>query len=271
MNLNFELRKSWYFGKHSGKSFAIAFSGWTVTPGIYLNVDGGESEYTIHIGLGIGLWFTFQRIFPKSWYPDYPCTDNTVIKNAGERQISLSIHSWEIWWNVWMDPGEWKSVDPWYRRGNTHFQRWFLGQHIVDWVPIDTRGYLLPFLEGNYSVLVEQKHRFDRYSRWYMRWYQRKMISWEIKAGYHDGKVFVVVPVPHEGKGENSWDLGEDGTFSLSFGGRKEIVTHYQAALYFWKNAMETRERRGYASWIPKKFRVEGQQLPFIKENPVTD
>lgn len=260
------LRKTWRFGKFSRSSLRVSFTPLDECFGISLNVDGGEGEVTFFIGFFFGLWITLGNGIPKNWYPDYPCSDGKFILGAGERELSLRFHHWNFWWNFWMDPSTWNSTDPKWRRGSTSFERWILGRHDCEFTEIDRRGYLLPFLEGNYSVMVKQRLRTDRWKRWFTK----KSIAWEIEAGYHDeNHNWVAVPVPHEGKGENSYDQGEDGTYSLNFGRRKDINTHYAAALYFWKSNMETRERRGNASWRPKKFR--DIKLDHIKANPVTD
>ncbi len=252
MKLNFSYKKYWYWGR---KSLSINVSGWDSHPQIYLNVNGGESEVTFHISFFIGIWIAFTKFWPRYWFPDYRCSDSEVILGAGERQIGISFHGWDFWWIIWMNPWEWNSKDPWYRHGNTHFTRWVLGKHTVDWKELESRVFILPFLEGNYNVRIVKKARTDRWQRWFTK----KSIAWEAVPD---------VPVPHEGKGENSYDLDEDGTYSLHFGERKEVRTLYEAALYFWKSQMETREKRGGASWRPKKFR--DKPLEIIKENPTT-
>lgn len=92
------------------------------------------------------------------------------------------------------------------------------------------------------------------------------MTSWEVRAGYYnDNGEFVGKGIPVEGKGENSWDCDEDATYAMLFPGfpyRRELRTHYDAALYFWHNMMKSRERTGSPRWTPKSF--NGKQLEIL-------
>lgn len=254
MTLHFNKRKSWYFGKNSRKSIGIEFSGWNSFPQIYLEVDPTESQYCIHLGFILGIWITMSHIMPKRWYPE----------GYDIKQTGISIHGWCLWWIVWMDPNAWNSTDQWYRRGNFNFERLIRGKHEVEWADMGKRNIILPFLEGNYSVWVERKLRTDRWKRWFTC----TSLCWEVKCGYFKGTEFITVPVPHPGKGESSYDQDEDGTWSMSFPDRKEIRTHYEAALYFWHDKMVTREKRGSASWRPRVF--GNTLLKYFKETQIT-
>jgi hypothetical protein len=55
------------------------------------------------------------------------------------------------------------------------------------------------------------------------------------------------VPVP--GKGENSWDCGEDALYSLS----TTAATIDEAIEKFKASVMKTRERYGGKDWMPMK------------------
>lgn len=228
------LRKTWYFGKHSVKQVEISVYGFNSSPAIYVEVDPGERDYVFHIALGIGIWITLARIFPNSWYP----------KDYDTRQVGLQFHHGDFWWNFWMPTDSWNSDDPRWRRGSTSFETWIKGKHIVDTFRdiANVETFHLPFYEGVYKVVVTRIAYVHRWSRW--PW-KKKYMKWEVEAP---------VPIPHEGKGENSWDQGEDGTYSSSFSGNK-AKTPFDAALYFWKSNMEVRQRYGGNDWMPKRFR----------------
>lgn len=60
------------------------------------------------------------------------------------------------------------------------------------------------------------------------------------------------VPVP--GKGENSWDCGEDGTQSILFGVDTPIRTYVDAANAFQASVQKTRLRYGGKDWMPERY-----------------
>jgi hypothetical protein len=70
-------------------------------------------------------------------------------------------------------------------------------------------------------------------------------------------KVLKEVPIAHEGKGESSWDCGENATYSCSMSSTKyqRLLSCTDAALEFWKSCMKDRIRYGGDNWIPQRFR----------------
>lgn len=267
MKLRFNKRWWWHFKNNREISFEIA--GMNSHPSIYFSVNGSDRKITFHLGLGFAFWISFYGFIPEKWFP--------VEKNSyapkgylhsGRRQLGLHIHDWALWWTVWKDDNEWSSTTPKWRQGSWHPIRDFKGKHTCTWDVIETEYFVLPFLEGNYSVKVEKKLRTDTWPRWFTR----KSVCYEVRPGYEKDGEFISVPVPHEGKGENSWDCGEDGTYSSHFPAkpysrRLEMRTCYDAALYFWQGAMETRKRYGSVKWMPQKLK---RPISIVTENPIS-
>lgn len=254
-----QIRKYWYFGKDSRRHICLSLYGWNNAPSISFRVDGGEGEVTFHIACFISVYLTLGNVIPRSWYPTYRSSNYGDLPD--ERAFKIYWFEWAIWWNFWMREHEWSSSDPKWRRGSVHFDRILKGKHTCQWENIDGGKFLLPFFEGVYEVEVIKKLRIDSYSRWFTR----KSISFEVRCE---------AGIPHEGKGENSWDCGETATFGLHFpGDRTDRNTLYEAALYFWQSCMETRERYGNAGWIPRKYRDVPQNIikPAPKPAPAPD
>lgn len=247
--MKFNKRKWWYFKK--GRSISIEVAGFKSNPSIYFRADGDEGDITFHIAFFVGIWVSFERFIPRSWYPTYE--SKTYGKLPAEREFSLSFHGGRFWWNFWVSD-EWSSwtKNKTWRKGCWRIVDWIKGKHQYSRVEAGKDYLLLPFFEGIYNVEVIKYERIDKWQRWP----SRKMVSWEIKAGYYDDKgEFIEKPIPVEGKGENSWDCDEDATYSMSFPGhpfKKNIKSSYDAALYFWHSMMKDRERRGSATWVPK-------------------
>jgi hypothetical protein len=255
--MKFNQRKRWHF--KGNKSIHFEISGWTCNPSIYLRVDGGESQVTLHIGLGIGLSISFARFLPEGWYPSY-ISKYGYGRLGCEKKVSVSFHGGSIWWCFWKDDDE--SFRTSWRKGCFHLVDIIKGKHIYNKNEVERNVFVLPFLEGNYNVEVI---RFERIDKW-QRWFTSKMISFEVRAGYYQDGRWVEKGIPVEGKGENSWDCDEDATYSMSFPGqpyKKEIVSCYDAAMHFHQSMIKDRARRGGANWLPKSH--ESARLAVIK------
>lgn len=251
MKLNFNRRKWWHF--KNDRSIAIEIAGWKSNPSIYVRVDGDERDICFHFAFGFGIWITFERFLPKSWYPTYESSYGHG-RLPEEREISFSFHGGSFWWNFWVSE-EWSSwtKNKTWKKGCWHIVDRIKGKRKYEKYELERSQYVLPFFEGNYNVEVIKTQRIDKWPRWPTL----KMISWEVRAGYYKDGTFIEKPIPVEGKGENSYDCDEDATYSISFPGhpyKKDIKTPYEAALYFWHSMMKDRERRGSAKWLPKGF-----------------
>lgn len=259
-------KKSFYFDKDRfSKMLSFEISGFDSSPSIKFAMEGSEREVVFHIAFLIGLWITVRGI-PDSWFPQeynsygkqyYPC----------DREIRLTLIDFHLLvFSCWLDPNSWHRKDNGWRQWSINFQRLIQGKHNCEFINIETKQMLLPFYEGNYNVEVIKKMRIDSWQRWFTR----MSISFEVKCGYYNNdNKWIDVPIPHEGKGENSWDCGEDATWSSSFPAtfrrnkKFAMKTCEDAALYFWQCMMETRIRYGGSHWMPKI--VKQHPLSFIK------
>jgi len=253
-------RKHFWF-KNATKSISIELAGWKQNPSIYFKVDGGERDFTFHISLFIGMWLTFENFLPKNWYPFYE--SETYGRLPTEKEISISIHNKTLWWNFWTPTDEWSSKTPKYQNGCFHFIEFITGKSDYTTKEIEHKDFILPYYEGNYKIRV-----FKNNAQWKMRrrlfWFlDINADRYEVKAGYVKDGEWKDVPIPHEGKGENSWDCDEDATYSICFGIDKKLKGCNDVALEFWKSTMKDRIRYGGANWLPQKFKKK--QIEFIE------
>lgn len=121
------------------------------------------------------------------------------------REIQVSFHGGAMWWHLWCDP--WGDERRWskLRYGSFHFDDFLLGRSKCERSTIEERQVLVPMSERSYQataklVLYEWKRP---------RWFTKRMKRCEIN---------VPEGIPHEGKGENSWDCGTDATFGITTG-----------------------------------------------------
>lgn len=264
-----------FFFKNSRYFEIILSASKTNNPSIYFSADGGEGDITFHIGAFFALWITFNDFIPNSWYPTY-CSTYSKEPLPERREFKISWFDGGLWWDFWLSEDKANSLHhfhPFRRRkkGEHHKVSWRKGVwRIVDIIIgeakhskelITSEKHVLPFLEGVYPVNVEMF--MTKLAR--KRWFDRKFITFFITVGqpasaFHPkGSASMV---PHEGKGENSYDQGMDGTYSSSFpaswmkvGGR-DIQNCYEAALNFWVGSMKTRAERGRPGWTPADVRT---------------
>ncbi len=258
MKINFSKQKYFYLNKSCSKSIAICICGFDSTPAISFEADGSENSFMIHLAFGFGIFITFNRLIPGNWFPSDK--DSSEKNHWGERELSLKFHHWSLWWSLWMPNMSWKSTDPKWRSGNIDFVRVLKGKHKCEWEELSKEMRLISFYEGSYWVECIEKLRIDSWKRWFTR----KSISWEVRAGNYEGSVWKDKPIPVEGKGENSWDCDEDATYSSTFSGKskeRDIKTPFQAALYFEQSMKKERERRGGNKWTPQAFKTQKIQL----------
>lgn len=84
------------------------------------------------------------------------------------------------------------------------------------------------------------------------RWFRRTVVRAHVKMNTGEQ-----IPIP--GKGENSWDCGEDANYSQTFPAKtiEEALAHVAA------DAMRTREKRGGPNWRPANMcTMCGQRFP---------
>jgi hypothetical protein len=120
------------------------------------------------------------------------------------RECSLAIHDNALWINPWSRSDEWHARDPWWVRGLTlHLDDLLLGTSTHTRRILRTQSILVPMPEGTYPATATL---FE--STWKRpRWFTERLVRCDI-----------TVPggIPMEGKGENSWDCGEDAVYSLT-------------------------------------------------------
>jgi hypothetical protein len=134
---------------------------------------------------------------------------------------------------MWHDDDEWHSTDPWYRRGSFHLDRLVLGkqQYIKEDLGPPIRTHV-QMLEGPYPVTVQRQRQ---------RWWRTRWPWWPCRIEHVSYEVECPYGIPFPGKGENSWDCGEDGLWSTACA----VETVEDACERFRTTVLDYRRRYG--------------------------
>lgn len=258
MNLNFNKRKFWHFHNYE-KSISIEIAGWNSNPSLSIRVDGDERDITFNISFGFAFYLSFNNFFPKKWYPKYLSKNHGYLPS--ERELSLKIHGGVFWWNFWTDPDSYDNRISKIRRGCFHFLDSIKGKYIYKSEELEKEHFLISMLEGCYNVWVTK----NLITYTYPRWFTKKIIQFEVKAGYYDNKNnWIDCGIPIEGKGTMSYNCDEDATYSSSFPENWKnlpIKTCQEAALFFESDMKKDRINRGGRFWIPENFKNKGLNI----------
>ena len=197
---------------------------WKVPSGHFhlsLNVDGTEREITLSVGCGL--------------FSLYLTAENLIRFSMLEREIRFSLFDGSLMVTLWMHPHDWNSTEPKWRRftvdparilfGRTIYSRRVLSEHAVT-VPMPERSY------AGTVTLTEDTWRRPR---------------WPFPTRVRRAKVEMKEPIPFPGKGENSWDQGDDALHGLTF----PAATVPEAISGVVASVLRSREKYGHLGWVP--------------------
>lgn len=188
------LQLSWHFGWTSGS--------WGLTFG------GGDSGRDLMIVFSIPFvatfYLTFERLFPCQLFKhDFDRGD--------DREIRVYFHSGAVWWSFWVGSmASWSRRFSWckpWRQGSFNPVDFALGYPKFSEEVMETCTVKIPMPEGSYPGEAKVLRRLRKRPRWFAR-----------ESFYVD--VSIPKGIPFQGKGENSYDCGDDGLFGMSTPGR---------------------------------------------------
>ena len=207
--------------------------------------DDEDLHLRISVPLLGSLWLGVSGVFPPSWYAQ---------SVTGCRTGIALFHEY-LWIELWYrDPAEhwgddlnrfrWQRVSwDWVA---TFFGRMKCEHTIIsDWEPVS-----VPLPEGTYTGQYRVEER---------TWSRPR---WPIKKVRRAGEIRMDKGAPFPGKGENSWDMGEDAITGMGTPPSKpEAIAAYIEA------TLEKRERYGGSvAWLPKREENYGRAAQ--KEEP---
>jgi hypothetical protein len=172
--------------------------------GAYVSFNGSEREILFHLAVPlITLYFSFNSGWEWLW------------KKTGydHRRIGFRIFDWAFWWSCWENEMSWSSREPWWMHWTFHLDNFILGdvKHKQELHGNPIRIWI-PLPEGQYLAEAQYETRTWTRARW--PWWPCKVVRQATAVDVHAWH-----GLPHEGKGENSWDCGTDGLFGYSSDG----------------------------------------------------
>ncbi len=189
----------------------------------YGEIIGDENEVSVSLAIGLfSVWLHAEGFLPKRLW-------------RINRKTGVSIHDAAIWFEVWSDPNGWDSRDPKWQKFNFCPVDFFLGRQVHSSRVLKTERVLVPMPEGSYPATVNIEEAVWKRPRWP---FPIRRIGSEITPDK---------PIPHPGKGENSWDCDDDATYSMSCGATNAV----DAAAALAASVMRDRERHGGPGWVP--------------------
>jgi hypothetical protein len=215
---------AWPPGKKTNWSFTFRVGG-----------DASEGTFKGHVCLGIlNVYWSLEgygEVFRRR-----------LIKDGDyyTRVFQIAWHDGTLWSSIWEKSGHWSSSDPWWMHGNFNPKNFLLGRNKYSSEVVEEKRTVIPMPEGSYPATVKLERCTWKRPRWPRPLYR---YSTEITPDQF-------IPVP--GKGENSYDCGDDGVWSQTgpaSGPESEWTTEAVAGIV--KSALRSRERYAGPNWQP--------------------
>lgn len=210
----------WVWSKRLQIGGAITFGG-----------AGAEHDLSIHIHLAFfSLYLHTERVLSRLWQP----------KGYDDHEFRLELYTLDgdlslAWaWNA--DPNSWRSKNPWWRKGMWHPADTLLGRAVYTQGAPEVYRIEVPMPEANYMGTCTLRNDTWKRPRWFTRTLRRADITMDEGA-----------QVPFPGKGENSWDCGEDGIFGMTCPARDVP----EAIASVVESALRSRAKNGGRDWKP--------------------
>jgi hypothetical protein len=182
-----------------------------------------------------------DRILPGHWFapPDTQRQQgrNYPIKITEETEIAIRWFEGGLRWSFWHPTMEWSSRTPKWRNGHFDPADFLLGRHKYSSEELSTENVEVPMPEKTYAGTVTLTR-----DTW-------KRPRWPFSRSIYRANIEVEGGVPHPGKGENSWDCGEDATYGMTCPAR----TAEQAVGKLVESVLSSRRRYGGRKWRPQE------------------
>lgn len=196
----------WHAGNRSVFCVEMAF----LRSHCHASIETGDSWKISAAIPGIALWLTFEGF--GLWHPQRKCIatwdGNREFWLNDQRECRIDCHDWTIHVVPWGKSMEWCKADPWWVRGlSFDVKRFVLGRTHHSTITLkDKIPLAIPMPEGTYPATAKIVQATWRRSRWLPS--TRTYVQVDVPKG-----------IPFAGKGENSWDCGDDGLFGYSVEG----------------------------------------------------
>jgi hypothetical protein len=193
-----------------------------------------DMEDRWQVALACGLF----AVWVSGGNPAYP---------SKEQEYGVSLSDWTLRLKLGANPMEWSRDQPWWWENSLDLHKLIFGKTVYETRDLSEERVVVRMPEGDYPATVKMFESTWTPRRPLLGRLRRKRI---VRADLKPD-----TPVPHPGKGENSWDQGEDAMFSLTC----PATTASEAARIAAEAVMRDRIKygSGYA-WRPAAVGEEG-------------
>jgi hypothetical protein len=190
------------------RSFGL---GWRVKWG----TNGSETtpDLSIHLSHLGDLWLHAGGLVPYRWLERHTAGGKVEYDS---RVFAFTVDGRGFRWECWAKDGHWSRSDPWWMNQSREWERLFFGKTATEDEIVDSGATLVPMPEANYSATF----KITRYEKSYVGPLGRLRDATLGKRSHFVTEIKPGNPVPVPGKGENSYDCGDDAIYSSSVGGR---------------------------------------------------
>ncbi len=204
--------------------FRFEWTLWSNHLHAYTEVGGDEDQLQVSLAIPpFAFWLAMQvpwKSWIRRWVPERT------------RTMKLSMFEWSISLVLWERDGEWRRADPWWIRGaSLDLKDFFLGKSKYTSTETAPQQRIRVGLDNR---TYEGTAKFER-ATWKRPWWftlTRDSVWINMDQGHG---------LPHAGKGENSYDCGDDALCGFGVNG-----TCVEAAIQHGiETVMEYREKYG--------------------------
>lgn len=194
--------------------------------------EAGDGSYTTSLSLGLilfSLYLTFP--LPKWTYEMQKCIatwdNNKEFYLVQGRRYGFYWYEWTFWWSWKAKTHESSSKDPKWMRFNFCIPDFLFGRvEVISNEVLSAKNLKFKLSDKEFvinSIVWERNRRFRRHIP--ISLYSKENYSVDIK---------IDKPPMRSGKGENSWDCGNDGTYGLGAEWKFNIPS--------WENVAESKK-----------------------------
>lgn len=225
------IRAWWHFGGDDSRA-CIGVEFYWLSPRFGVTVESDDDGWNISLRIPplalyvslerLGLWQPIARIYTSPDGKQYPIPDH--------REFDFNIYDWTIRLTPWGRWGEWNAVDPWWIRGvSLNLPDAVLGRTKYTAEELALVPCSVPMPEGVYPAVAKIERCTWKRPRWFAL---VRTSAWlDIPKG-----------IPHAGKGENSWDCGDDWLYGIGGVSVDDAIENAR------RSVLRSRERYGNAS-----------------------
>ena len=204
--------------------------------------DPGEREWQISFGCWFfTFWLTAEVKWPRywAWHKErwkYEAMEVSIGYNCSE-----GMGGGFFTWRLWSSGDSWDCKTPKWRDGTFHLNDFLLGQMV------HTERAIEEYPDVEFPMPERIYHGSVRLFESTWKRPRSPFVARILRAD-----IKMAEPIPHPGKGENSWDQGQDATYSMTCPAR----TLAEAIGAMVESSMRDRINYGGRNWRPEPEKV---------------